>query len=114
MEAKKELVEVSLLFLTENLSQSASSRLAIQLLEEYFQKFSLIFQPPKLIGGEELMKLLRIPAGPRISYFLGKIHQAQVMEEVKTKEEAIEYTKKIARKIDKEKDHPTETPSRGR
>ncbi len=104
IEAKKELVEISLLLLAVNLNQLASSELVIQLLKEYFKKSSLILHPPKLIGGEELMKLLKIPAGPYISYLLSKIHQVQVMEKIKTKEEAIEYAKKIAHEIDKRKD----------
>jgi tRNA nucleotidyltransferase (CCA-adding enzyme) len=104
IEAKKELVEISLLLLAANLNQLASSRFVIQLLKEYFKKSSLILHPPKLIGGEELMKLLRIPSGPYISYLLSRIHQAQVMEKVKTKEEAVKYAEKIAREIDKEKD----------
>jgi tRNA nucleotidyltransferase (CCA-adding enzyme) len=103
IEAKKELVEISLLFLAANLSQPASSKLTIQLLKEYFKKSSLILHPPKLVRGEELIKLLRIPSGPYISYLLSKIHQAQVMERVKTKEEAIEYAEKIAYEIDKGK-----------
>jgi len=104
IEAKKELVEISLLLLAVNLNKLASSRPVIQLLKEYFKKSSLILHPPKLIGGEELMKLLRIPSGPYISYLLSRIHQAQVMEKVKTKEEAVKYAEKIAREIDKEKD----------
>jgi len=98
------LVEISLLLLAANLNKLASSRPVIQLLKEYFKKSSLILHPPKLIGGEELMKLLRIPSGPYISYLLSRIHQAQVMEKVKTKEEAVKYAEKIAREIDKEKD----------
>ena len=104
IEAKKELVEISLLLLAANLNKLASSRLMIQLLKEHFKKSSLILHPPKLVRGEELIKLLRIPSGPYISYLLGRIHQAQVMEKVKTKEEAIEYAEKMAREIDKEKD----------
>ncbi len=104
IEAKKELVEISLLLLAVNLNKLASSRLMIQLLKEHFKKSSLILHPPKLVRGEELIKLLRIPSGPHISYLLSKIHQAQVMEKVKTKEEAIEYAEKMAGEIDKEKD----------
>ena len=104
IEAKKELVEISLLLLAANLNKLASSRPVIQLLKEYFKKSSLILHPPKLIRGEELIKSLRIPSGPYISHLLSKIHQAQVMEKVKTKEEAVKYAEKIAREIDKEKD----------
>ena len=116
IEAKKESVETSLLLLAINLGEPASSRLVIHLLKEYFKKSSLVLHPPRLIGGEELMKLLKIPAGPYISYLLNKIHQAQVTEEVKTKEEAIEYAKKIAHQIAKGKDqnHPIETPLRSK
>ena len=104
IEAKEELVEISLLLLAANLNKLASSRPVIQLLKEHFKKSSLILHPPKLVRGEELIKLLRIPSGPYISYLLSRIHQAQVMEKVKTKEEAIEYAEKMAGEIDKEKD----------
>jgi len=67
-------------------------------LEEYFRKSDLILHPPALIKGEDLMELLNIPPGPCISQLLGEIHQAQVKEEIRTKEEALEYAKRLGTK----------------
>ncbi|GAI33679.1 unnamed protein product, partial [marine sediment metagenome] len=52
----------------------------------------------RLITGKELINLLNIPIGPQVSYLLDKIHQAQIRQEVKTKEEAIELAKKLISK----------------
>jgi len=95
IQAKKETVETCLLFLIIHFHQQDSVKTLIQLLEEYFQKSDLILHPPHLIKGKELMELLNIPAGPYISYLLDKIHRAQVREEIRTKEEAVRYIRRV-------------------
>ncbi|MEA1965316.1 MAG: transcription antitermination factor NusB [Candidatus Aerophobetes bacterium] len=95
IEAGKETVETLLLFLTVNFKRSSSQKSAIFLLQEYFQKSSLLLQSPGLIKGKELMELLGISAGPQIAYILNKIHQAQVAGKINTKEKAINFAKKL-------------------
>ena len=95
IQAEKETVEICLLFLVSHWHQQNSLKLIIQILEEYFQKSDLILHPPGLIKGNDLMEILNIPATPYISYLLDKIHQAQLKEEIKSKEEAIEYVKRL-------------------
>jgi len=97
-QAKEETVEISLLFLIIYPNEQIPSSSLICLLEEYFQKSDLILHPSRLITGKELINLLGIPVGPQVSYLLDKIHQAQVRDEVKTKEEAIELAKKLVSK----------------
>ncbi|MCD6472671.1 transcription antitermination factor NusB [Candidatus Aerophobetes bacterium] len=95
IEADKETVEISLLFLTVNFECFSSQKFVFSLLQEYFQKSSLLSRHSILIKGEEVMKLLGIPAGPQIAYILNKIHQAQVSGKINTKEKAIEFAKKL-------------------
>lgn len=95
IQAGRETVEISLLYLITYFPQQTSPGLLLQLLEEYFRKSDLILHPPALIKGREIMELLNIPAGPSIACFLDKIHRAQVRQEIKSKEEAVEYVKKL-------------------
>jgi len=91
LRTKEETIEILLLFLVANFNRKISLTFVTSLLKEYFRKFTLIFHPPELINGRDLIKSLGIYPGPRVSYLLNKIHQAQVMEKVKTREEALEY-----------------------
>ena len=95
MQAKRETVEICLLFLITHLHQQNSVTLITQILKEYFPKSDLILHPPSLIKGEDLMEILNITPSPYISYLLDKIHRAQIKEEIKTKEEAVEYVKRL-------------------
>ena len=97
-QAKEETVEISLLFLIIHPDEQTPSSPLVHLLEEYFQKSDLILHPSRLITGKELINLLNIPIGPQVSYLLDKIHQAQIRQKVKTKEEAIELVKKLVSK----------------
>jgi len=95
IQAKEETIEILLLFLTENLENDRFSKLAICLLGEYFQKSCLILKPPELINAENLIKSLGVAPGPQISHLLNEIHQAQVMEKVKTRQEALKYASEL-------------------
>jgi len=93
--AKKETVEVCLLFLVLNPERGASRSCIFELLKEYLDKADLILHPPRLIGGEELMRELDISPGPPLSSLLEKIHQAQLVGNVKSRSEALEYARKV-------------------
>ena len=103
VQAGKESVEICLLFLITHLHQQNSITLIIQILKEYFRKSNLILHPAHLIRGKDLIETLNIPASPYVSYLLEKIHQAQVKEEIETKEEAVEYVKRIVSQEDLKK-----------
>ncbi len=93
--ARKETVEVCLLFLVLNSGGEACRSSIFELLKEYFDKVDLILHPPRLIGGEELMRELAIDPGPHLSSLLEKIHQAQLVGDVKGRSEALEYARKV-------------------
>ena len=93
--AKKETVEVCLLFLVLNSKGEACRSSTLELLKEYFDKVELILHPARLIRGEELMKKLAISPGPDLSFLLEKIHQAQLVGDVKNSSQALEYARKL-------------------
>jgi tRNA nucleotidyltransferase/poly(A) polymerase len=48
-----------------------------------------LFDPPRLLTGDEVQELLGIPSGPEVGRALGAVRQAQVDGEVRTREEAV-------------------------
>lgn len=48
----------------------------------------ILFDPPRLLTGEEVQKLLGVPPGPEVGKALAAVRQAQVDGKVRTKEEA--------------------------
>ncbi len=97
-EGKEEVVEILFISLISSFDQKKFSEFILSLLKEFFQKSPLIFHPFKLLKGEEIIKLLGVPAGPQISYLLNKIHQAQISGEIKTKKDAISLVKNLWQK----------------
>jgi poly(A) polymerase len=65
------------------------------LLDSLYNRTELVVRPPQLIDGGTIMHELRIPPGPMIGHLLRRVAEAQVMGEVKTKEEALEYCRGI-------------------
>ncbi|MFH1406789.1 MAG: HD domain-containing protein [Candidatus Omnitrophota bacterium] len=69
-------------------------RFILETLKDYLNKPAEVAKPPKLITGNDLMKELKLPAGPKIGELLREIQEAQVEGEVKTKEQALKFIKK--------------------
>ncbi len=68
------------------------------LLTDYYME--RIISPPKLIGGSDLMEEFALEEGPLIGRLLEEVREAQVMGEVKTREEALEYARSLLRKME--------------
>lgn len=49
----------------------------------------ILFDPPRLLTGQEVQELLGIPAGPKVGEALSAVRQAQVDGTVRTREEAV-------------------------
>ena len=64
------------------------------MLEFYWETPEKI-NPPEIIDGRVLMRKLRIPAGPIIGRLLEEIREAQVLEQISTQEDAINFAKKF-------------------
>ncbi len=83
-----------------NLEQSAwraHTRVADYILKEHFKQSSVIAQE-KLLNGNDLIKTFGLEPGPAIGDILEQLHEAQAAGEIKTRDEAIEYTKKLLRR----------------
>jgi len=54
-----------------------------------------VSRPPKLLGGEDLMRELDLPPGPLIGRLLEAIHEAQAAAEVRSRDEALALAREM-------------------
>jgi len=64
------------------------------ILERYYSASERV-KPPRLVNGNDIMETLSLSTGPKIGELLEKIEEAQADGIIHTKEQAIEYLKKI-------------------
>ena len=67
----------------------------IFLLDRYFHAPKTVIAPPSVVDGRVLMHELRIPAGPRVGEILEAIREAQAEGEIKTRDDALAFAKKL-------------------
>ena len=65
------------------------------LLDSLYNRTELVVRPPQLIDGGTIMHELKIPPGPMIGHLLRRVAEAQVMGEVETREDALEFCRGI-------------------
>jgi len=70
-----------------------------KLLNFYIDSLETIKPLPKLLDGNEIMKLLNITPSPQLGKILNELHEAQLNGDITTKEQAVEYVKHINSKI---------------
>jgi len=70
------------------------SALALFLLERRFREPEVV-RPPKLVDGEDVMRLLGVGPGPRVGVLLAAVREAQGAGEVTTREEAIALLERL-------------------
>jgi tRNA nucleotidyltransferase/poly(A) polymerase len=63
------------------------------MLADYYERHQKVISPPRLINGYDLMEEFGLEEGPRIGELLEAVREAQVEEEVRTKEEALALVK---------------------
>lgn len=61
------------------------------LLEAFFEQHALIVEPPRLLGGDEIMHELGLNPGPAIGRLLEALREAQAAGGVTTREEAVAF-----------------------
>jgi len=64
-------------------------------LDCLFNKTDIIVKPPQLIDGGTLIHEFGIVPGPMIGHLLRRVQEAQVMNEVSTRDDALDYCRKI-------------------
>ena len=65
------------------------------LLDSYLVKKNVLAPLPKLLDGQEIMELLKIPASRKLGQIIEQLKDAQVSSDVVTKEDAIEFVKRL-------------------
>lgn len=70
------------------------------LIAWYSQKHQLV-NPPRLLTGDDLINELQLQPGPSFSIILEKVLEAQINAEVRTREEALAYVRKMLIEGDK-------------
>ncbi|MCL5093997.1 MAG: CCA tRNA nucleotidyltransferase [Patescibacteria group bacterium] len=68
----------------------------LKALEE--KKHKILPKPKRLLTGNQVMRIFKIPEGPEVGRLLDEIHEAQLDHKIETKEEAIEFAKKLLKK----------------
>ena len=64
-------------------------------LEDFCINIQKAFKPlPKLLDGNEVMRILGLSPSPKLGQILKELHEAQLSGDVNSKEEAVEFVKK--------------------
>jgi len=69
---------------------------ANKLLNGFYRRKEKII-PEKLINGNDVMKILKIPAGPLVGKILKELEEAQALKKIKTKNEAESFIKRFTK-----------------
>ena len=66
-----------------------------KLLQFYLDKKDTLKPLPKLLDGQEIMKILDIKPSPKLGEIIDALKEAQLNGDISTKEDAIKYVKQI-------------------
>jgi hypothetical protein len=66
------------------------------LLDAWFEAHDRVVDPPPLLSGRDLMRLLNLSPGPEIGRLLQALREEQAAGRVRTRKEAIEYARAAA------------------
>jgi tRNA nucleotidyltransferase/poly(A) polymerase len=79
---------------TEKINEKHREAVAF-LLRTLFERAEVALRPPRIVDGATLMRELCIKPGPIVGYLLRRIREAQVMGEVTTEGEALDFCRKV-------------------
>ncbi len=65
------------------------------LLDAYFNRYAEIVEPPPLVDGTALMRMLGLAPGPNVGALLAAVREAQAAGEVHTAEEALRLARRL-------------------
>jgi len=63
-------------------------------LQNYYECYTEVISPPKLISGDELMEAFGLEEGPRLGELLEAVREAQAAGEIRTRQEALDYVER--------------------
>ncbi|HID64341.1 MAG TPA: hypothetical protein EYP49_16615 [Anaerolineae bacterium] len=100
-------LDLLLLFLAEQLAAQEMSpnseqwkrdlEFAAAFLRDYYERHAEVVSPPRLISGDDLMETFGLEEGPRLGELLEAVREAQAAGEIQTRQEALDYVKRILR-----------------
>ena len=67
----------------------------LRLLEGWFTKRDSIVSPSKVLDGNDIQVIFGLPPGPLLKEILTSLHEAQAVNEVRTKDEAIRFVRQF-------------------
>lgn len=67
----------------------------LRLLEGWFTKWDSIVSPCKVLDGNDIQVIFGLPPGPLLKEILTSLHEAQAVNEVRTKDEAIRFVRQF-------------------
>lgn len=63
-----------------------------EILQQYKESLAAMpKEPPKLLSGDDIMKILNLPPGPELGKIIAQLRHQQLDEKITTKEEAIQW-----------------------
>ena len=95
LESGDETPEVALAAVIPKRDRAGHLDVCEEILSTFFEKYSIILQPQKLISGDDLIEMLGVKPGPQLATVLSQIHQAQITGEVEKKEEALQLARQL-------------------
>ncbi|MEA3345261.1 MAG: hypothetical protein U9Q78_03315 [Chloroflexota bacterium] len=72
------------------------AKIATRLLEAYFHHYQEIIAPQLLLDGHAVMSELGLETGPKVGELLAALREAQAAGEVRTREEALAFLRRLA------------------
>ncbi|MEE9226879.1 MAG: HD domain-containing protein [Acidobacteriota bacterium] len=66
-------------------------RLCRELYELFREKGPSILDPPRLVSGEDVMRILGIPSGPRVGEILREVEELQLEGEIRNRRQALRH-----------------------
>ena len=64
-------------------------------LEEFYFSHKELLKPlPVLLNGNEIMEILKIPAGKELGFIIKNLKEAQINGDILTKEQAVDFIKR--------------------
>lgn len=70
-----------------------------RLVDLVLREGETLFDPPRLLTGDEVRELLGMPPGPEVGKALAAVRQAQVDGRVRTREQALDLLRRLYRKM---------------
>jgi poly(A) polymerase len=70
-------------------------KFAAALLGDYYERHTEVISPPRLISGDDLMETFGLEEGPRLGELLEAVREAQAAGEIRTRQEALDYVKRV-------------------